>query len=305
MKKIEGKYVNAGTTELFAKISGKGTPAVVIETTLGCCSTEWLPIQLELSKYTTVISYDRAGYGESPDSKTKRSSRQIATELNLLLKNLNLPDPFVFIGGSLGGLYLLHFAKLFPEMVCGLILADTNTIKENDFYQIDAPTYHQFLSMKKRMSNIKAMLELDDETFEEQILEVLKVAYADMHKEMKSALLKYYTDRKLYRTVLKEYEMLDESIDEINSIPTFPNIPIKVLCRDAKEMLRISTSIGIPEEEAKAIEEFWLRNSRKLKDLSEKSEFSIIENSNHSMHLSSPDVIIAETLDLLEKIRKQ
>jgi len=222
-----------------------------------------------------------------------------------LLKNLNLPDPFVFIGGSLGGLYLLHFAKLFPEMVCGLILADTNTIKENDFYQIDAPTYHQFLSMKKRMSNIKAMLELDDETFEEQILEVLNLAYENMQKQMKSALLKYYADRKLYRTVLKEYEMLDESIDEINSIPTFPNIPIKVLCRDAKEMLRISTSIGIPEEEAKAIEEFWLRNSRKLKDLSEKSEFSIIENSNHSMHLSSPDVIIAETLDLLEKIRKQ
>ncbi|HPI19554.1 MAG TPA: alpha/beta hydrolase [Candidatus Kapabacteria bacterium] len=305
MEKIEEKYINAGTTELFVKVIGKGSPAVVIETTLGCCSTEWLPIQLELSKYTTVISYDRAGYAESPIPKTKRSSWQIATELNLLLKNLNIPAPFVFIGNSIGGLYLQHFAKLFPEMVCGLILADSITIKEKDFNLIDAPTYQQFISMTARINNIKALLELDNKTFENQILPMLQMVYANIAKEIKSSLLKYYTEKKLYRTVIEEYELLDESINEINAIFTFPNIPIKVLCRDSKEMIRISNSIGIPEDEAKAVEEFWLQTTQELLNLSEQSEFKIVAGSNHSIHLSSPIAIIEETLDMLEKIRKQ
>lgn len=304
MEKIEGKYTNAGNTELFVKISGKGTPAVVIETSLGGCSTEWLPIQLELSKYTTVISYDRAGYAESPNPKSKRSSSQIVSELSMLLKNLNIPVPYILVGNSIGGLYLQHFTKLFPEIVCGLILADSITIKEKEFNKIDAPTYQQFISMTVRINNIKALLELDDETFKNQILPMLQMVYTNMPEEIKSSLLKYYTDKKLYRTVIDEYEMLGESINEIHTIPTFPNIPLKVLCRDAKEMLKISTSIGIPHKEAKAVEEFWLQTNRELLNLSEKSEFRIVEGSNHSIHLSSPNVIIEETLDMLEKIRK-
>jgi len=304
MEKIEGKYINSGNTELFARISGKGSPAVVIETSLGGCSTEWLPIQQELSNYTTVISYDRAGYAESPIPKTERSSKQITTELNLLLKNLNILAPFVFIGNSIGGLYLQHFAKLFPEMVCGLILADSITVKEKDFNLIDAPTYQQFISMTARINNIKALLELDEETFESQILPMLQMVYANMNEEIKSSLLKYYTEKKLYRTVIEEYELLDKSISEINAIPTFPNIPIKILCRDSKEMIRISNSIGIPEDEAKAVEEFWLQTSKGLLNLSEQSEFKIIAGSNHSMHFSSPNIIIAETIDLLEKLKK-
>ena len=60
MEKTTENLVDIGGVKLFAKVEGNSTPAVVIETGGGACSSEWILVQKELSKHTTVISYDRA-----------------------------------------------------------------------------------------------------------------------------------------------------------------------------------------------------------------------------------------------------
>lgn len=77
MDLIDGTYVNAGNVNLYFKIIEQGSPTILIEPGIGCLSVECSHLQKILSKYTTVVTYDRAGYAESPKAKTLRNSENI------------------------------------------------------------------------------------------------------------------------------------------------------------------------------------------------------------------------------------
>lgn len=72
--KPTGKIVSIGPHNLHAVVSGEGklgTPTVILESGMGGCSLDWVLVQPELSKHTTVISYDRAGFGWSTRTERK------------------------------------------------------------------------------------------------------------------------------------------------------------------------------------------------------------------------------------------
>ncbi len=53
-----------------------------------------------------------------------RTGQQMTDELNVLLKNANIPSPFVLLGHSLGGLNAYLYASRYPEQLAGLVLLD-------------------------------------------------------------------------------------------------------------------------------------------------------------------------------------
>jgi pimeloyl-ACP methyl ester carboxylesterase len=303
MSLIEGRYVGAGDKNLYVKISGLGDPPVIIETALGSISAEWWQIQEKLSEITTVITYDRAGYAESPKRKTDRTTKEMSMELFNMLSNIEAPGPYIIVGHSIGGLIAQHFTKMFPNQVAGLVLVDSLTVNEPEFDELDVPIYQQNLSVKARLENIKKLLELEKEEFDEYVTPMLQNLYVNFPDEIAAQILAYQTDKQLYETIIREYDGLKESIKMIKDIKGFPNVPVKVLCRDFEIMVRISKEIGLPEEEAKAVEELWLAHSKKLLDLSNNSEFVLVKNSNHSMHLSRPDAVIEQVQKIIEEIR--
>jgi pimeloyl-ACP methyl ester carboxylesterase len=303
MSLIEGRYIGAGEKNLFVKMSGLGDPPVVIETALGSISSEWWQIQEKLAEITTVITYDRAGYAESPKRKTDRNTKEISMELFNMLSNTEVPGPYIIVGHSIGGLIAQHFTKMFTNQVAGLVLVDSLTVNEPEFDELDAPVYQENLSINKRLENIKKLLELDKEDFDEYVTPMLQNLYVNFPDEIATQILAYQTDKQLYETIIREYDSLKSSISMIKDIKEFPNIPIKVLCRDFEIMVKISKEIGLPEDEAKAVEELWLAHSKKLLDLSNNSEFVLVKNSNHSMHLSRPDAIIEQVTKLIDEIK--
>jgi len=299
----EGLYVGAGDKNLYVKMSGLGDPPVVIETALGSISAEWWQIIEKLSEKTTVITYDRAGYAESPKGKNDRNTKEISMELFNMLKNSGVPGPYIIVGHSIGGLIAQHFTKMFPNQVAGLVLVDSLTVNEPEFDELDVPIYQQNLSVKARLENIKKLLELEKEEFDEYVSPMLQNLYVNFPDDVATQILAYQTDKQLYETIIKEYENLKDSISMINNVKGFPNVPIKVLCRDFEMMIRISKEIGLPDEEAKAVEELWLAHSKKLLDLSNNSEFVLVKNSNHSMHLSRPDAIIEQVIKMINDMK--
>jgi len=303
MRLIEGRYVGAGDKNLYVKMSGLGDPPVLIETALGSISAEWWQIQEKLSEITTVIAYDRAGYAESPKRKTDRNTKEISMELFNMLSNIEAPGPYIIVGHSIGGLIAQHFTRMFPNQVAGLVLVDSITVNEHEFDELNVPVYQQNLSVRARLENIKKLLELEKEEFDEYVTPMLQNLYVNFPEDIAAQILTYQTDKLLYETIIREYDCLQDSIKMIKDIKGFPNIPIKVLCRDFEIMVRISKEIGLPEEEAKAVEELWLAHSKKLLELSNKSEFVLVKNSNHSMHLSRPDAVLEQIIKMIEEIR--
>jgi pimeloyl-ACP methyl ester carboxylesterase len=121
-------YADAGGHKLRMLVSGHGGPAVVFETggsaAAGGPLEAWERVQPAVSRFTTTVSYDRAGIGFSPAGPNPRDARQVASELHTALQNAHVKPPYVLVGHSFGGPLIRVFAGLYPEDVCGLVLVE-------------------------------------------------------------------------------------------------------------------------------------------------------------------------------------
>lgn len=115
-----GRFVQG----LHMRVTGRGGPPVVLEAGIAASSVSWRLVERELAASTTVISYDRAGFGWSPAAATPRSMANLVEDLRRTLEGCGVEGPFVMVGHSFGGLLARHFAAAHPEMVHALVLVD-------------------------------------------------------------------------------------------------------------------------------------------------------------------------------------
>ena len=78
------------------------------------------------ARHARVISYDRAGLGESTAPEKTRSLDDFLQELEAVLEAAKAVYPVVLVGHSLGGVIALDFARRFPQRVAGLALLDSS-----------------------------------------------------------------------------------------------------------------------------------------------------------------------------------
>ena len=122
--KPPGRLVQAGGSTLHFQIAGSGKPVVVLEAGIAATSLSWALVQPEVARFTTVVSYDRAGLGWSAPAITPRTPTVIAKELREALQTTGLPGPYILVGHSFGGLVVQRFATLYRSDVLGVVLVD-------------------------------------------------------------------------------------------------------------------------------------------------------------------------------------
>ena len=103
---------------------GDGSPTVVLEAGLGDGIDSWQGVLDPLSSMTKVFAYNRPGYPPSGKTNRPRTPDHIVDDLRALLARSGHPPPYLLVGHSLGGLYMLRFAERYPEEVAGLVLID-------------------------------------------------------------------------------------------------------------------------------------------------------------------------------------
>lgn len=116
--------VDIGTHSLHMDRAGEGSPTVVVDVGIGGRFEEWALIQERVSQSTTMVLYDRAGYGRSEPGPFPRDASRAAKELHALLKAASIPAPYLLVGHSLGGLHMQIFANRYPDEVAGMVLLD-------------------------------------------------------------------------------------------------------------------------------------------------------------------------------------
>jgi pimeloyl-ACP methyl ester carboxylesterase len=119
-----GQRLDVGGYCLHFRRAGEGTPTVVLESEIAASSLSWTPVQREVSKFTTVCSYDRSGLGWSDPSPSPRACAHIVGELGTLLEKAGLPEPYVLVGHSFGGLVVRSYSSKHPDTVAGVVLVD-------------------------------------------------------------------------------------------------------------------------------------------------------------------------------------
>ncbi|MEK6756903.1 MAG: alpha/beta hydrolase [Bacteroidota bacterium] len=306
-----GAVVSVQGKRFYYRLAGTGDPTVIIEPALATPSVEWWSIQEELSKTTRVLTYDRAGYGWSDFTPRARTSGTIALELSALLASLGIEGPLILVGHSQGGLYVNHFARLFPEKVAGAVFLDPLSPRDNRFKKELAPLIYKNSGVDKsrglKMYNVLCMT---------GILRLLKPLiikappfryYNNVPSERIKILWQNLLFPKLYKTALSEYRIAqkDGQVELLTAAGQLPPVPVRILYHSPKVMVdEIMEYGGIKRDEAEKVEALWEELVREYLTLSPKSEWITAEGSGHFIHLQSPDLVVRTVLDVIGELRQ-
>ena len=127
-----GQAVDIGGRTLNLYCSGQGTPTVILETGGNSPGYDWLLQQSKMAAFTRACWYDRAGVGWSDPPSSPRTSASIASDLHEALQRAGVLPPYVMVGGSVGGEYVLIYTARYPTEVAGLVLVDSATPDQRD-----------------------------------------------------------------------------------------------------------------------------------------------------------------------------
>nr|ACS83712.1 alpha/beta hydrolase fold protein [uncultured bacterium AOCefta2] len=118
--------VDAGGHRLHLLVVGtaRQKPAVVLESGAGG-RIGWEKTRNQIAQFAQVVTYDRAGFGNSEPGPLPRDARTIAVELHAALHSARVAPPYVLVGQSLGGIYVQVFAAMYPDETAGLVLVDS------------------------------------------------------------------------------------------------------------------------------------------------------------------------------------
>ena len=151
----------------FSIMKGEGTP-ILFEAGAGNDGSVWSDIIEPLYEVTgtTIIRYDRSGFGESELNPTLSEDSEFGirngiTELEIGLKKLGFDDDIILVSHSYGGFYNTLFASRNPEKVKHIVLIDVvpNTFWTDELLQkhhsetLNKVVFKRFMGMYYLLNN--------------------------------------------------------------------------------------------------------------------------------------------------------
>lgn len=116
--------IDIGGRRLHLYETGQAGPTVVLEAGIAATCLSWRLVQSEISKFARVASYDRAGLGWSDAAHSPLTLTRLVDDLHSLLHRTQLPQPYILVAHSFGGLVARAYARRFPHEVTGIVLVD-------------------------------------------------------------------------------------------------------------------------------------------------------------------------------------
>ncbi|MGE6753776.1 alpha/beta fold hydrolase [Rossellomorea sp. NPDC071047] len=289
----DGVMIDIGDREIHVNVKGDKTdlPPVVIETGTGNWSYDWSHVQEELSQYTQVLTYDRAGYGWSDPPSNGFALDTTITDLNTILKETKIDTPFILIGHSVGGVYARHFTDRYPEKVAGLILIDSR----NEFFKEAAPAYNEkFFSSQDQMYNrILSRLGVT-RLFGENTL----AGMPDFISKEKYAHVQY--DGPFFKALDEEIQQIPENVELLNKIQSLNDKPLTIITPEEVESQ--AAALGFSEQQENEINEKWINAQEQLAGLSTNSDYISVPNTSHAVMYDQPKVIVEAVLDIQNEV---
>ena len=213
-----------------------------------------------ISKYTTVIAYDRQGLGRSELINLEpRTAKTVIDNLQLILKKIHVKPPYVLVGHSVSGFYVEYFARKYPKQVAGIV-----TIDANDEFQV----FGNQLNTK----NLSPQAKKKFESF------VNEKHSHDKGKQAQELLHKKNRTSKEQAQLIEGLEVKGkmQSAKEIEALPPMPHIPLIVLTKGTKKTM---------------MNEIWHASIQQFAQEVPCSIFKIVPNSGHYIMIDQPNVV--------------
>jgi pimeloyl-ACP methyl ester carboxylesterase len=175
---INGK-LRIGDRSLSMICLGDGNPTVILDAGNGATAASWSQVQLAAMKITRVCAYDRANLGASDPAPLPRTLQDWTNDLERLLSASGLPEPYILVGHSYGGLNVRLYAVQHRQQVAGVILVDASHPDQNARFRAALPSASS--SDSKDLVNFRRSLA------DNHILEPEQVRVAESMQQVRAA----------------------------------------------------------------------------------------------------------------------
>lgn len=232
-------------------------------------SAMWELQMQELADVARIIAPDLRGHGRSDNPVGPYSMKMFSDDIAGLLDYLNINQPVVICGLSMGGYIALDFYRRYPDMVAGLILAATRAAADSE---------------EGKAGRDKAIAAVEAEGTDFIISGMLpKLMAPDSYED--DELVDFVQEIMEGTSVEGVIGALQAMRDRPDSTPTLGKIKVPTLIIHGEQ----DQIVPIAEAEAmyRAIEE---------------AEMVIVENAGHLPNLEQPEVFNDAVADFLEEL---
>jgi pimeloyl-ACP methyl ester carboxylesterase len=286
--------VDVGGRRLHIDVQGQGSPVVVLEAGIAASSLSWALVAERLAKFTTVVSYDRAGFGWSDPAPHRCTALDAAKDLVLLLDGAGIPGPVVLAGHSFGGLVARVFEQKNPERIAGMVLVDPvsrTEWREANEQRLRMLARGVMLSRRgellARLGVVRVALNLllsGSRTIPKLLARVsagrgagvterLTGEVRKMPRELWPAIAAHWSQAKCFHAMADSLESLPVSVRQLDEARPLGDLPVVVLSAE-------SSSEQVIREHAHDA------------SLSTRGEHMTVPGSGHWMQLDAPDVVV-------------
>lgn len=264
---------------------GEGSPTVVVEQGQGGYYDTWSEVNLEISRFTRLCAYDRAGAGYSEAVDASPDSKFIADRLHALLNEANIDGPLILAGWSAGGIYLREYYRSYPENVQGMVLVDSSHEQQRSRMINPLPPQSGFdLSDISGPLGYLGLIRISGE--------VDRLAELGAGSDEQKARIKVVQNQSHWaRSYYNEVDAFQQELALNKEPPSLGSLPLVVISR-GREVVQASPSSPYTLEILQENEKRWREMQTELASLSSAGSLRIASDSGHSIHLSQPELIV-------------
>ena len=271
-----GEMVVVGGRQMHLHCQGQGSPAVILESGIPGTSLGWASVIEDIASFATVCAYDRAGYGWSEAGPGPRTISNITGELRELLRTARLDPPYVLAGHSFGGLVVQLYASRFPDEVAGMVLVDSA---------------HSDLA--RRSGHLERM---GGVAFRLKLLAPLGIARLIIDPPAGSPESRPSSVRQMEKEVLATTRSFRTMASEMAGLRESLN-------QAAVDRTRLGRKPLIVLTEGERRMEFWHAMQKQFTELSDSSEWQVVNGAGHFIHQDKPDIVVDAIRRVVESAR--
>jgi len=291
-----GQWVTIGKDRrLNLRCSGKGSPAVVLESGNNADSMTWFKVQPEIAKFTRVCAYDRAGTGFSDGGPLPRNIDTHADDLAALINAAHIAAPVILVGHSYGTNIARRFADKHANEAAALILLDPppQNVGEfsPEFEKADAEEHAGMLEAVRRCEQGAQDGKLDAPPPE--LKACLRGPNPQFSPALNSAIHANKVRPAFWQTIISITETnVDLYKQPVSKSESHGSMPLVILQPDAP-FEDVPAELRTPMEQARQ------KTQQAIAATSTRSKIIRVAHSSHDVQLDRPDAVVEAVHDAI------
>jgi len=292
----QGTLVDIGGRRMQLDCRGSGSPTVVFESGLDINgSLSWSAVHDEIAKTTRTCAYSRAGIMWSDPKDGPQNAKTIAEDLHATLVNAGEKTPFILVGHSLGGPYIVTYTKYFGSEVAGLVFVDAS--HPDQVQRFKAVTSY---SPSDMISLIKAGVAF---AWTGAVRMVPLATQGVPHQPPRAVqAMAAYAPTSL-GPLLKEIESVDQTLAEAGTHRQLGDRPVSVLSSMAPLPEEALVALKLTPEQGRQYREIWKEMHAEEASWSSNSRHQLVADAGHYIQFDRPDIVIDAVKSVVGKVR--